>query len=165
MLWAWSPCLPLSCVAFHKAHLMSVKIMLLHLMSLTLLSDAICPMKRHIEIYGPVGLRQLIRSTLNITGATLAGGYCVHEFLSSQTPISSCSMSTPDRHPNEDHGQDIQCDDDGKWRRFRRASGITISAAPLVHRGKKRIGFLFWAFPILSYLAQIISSLRRICIP
>jgi len=71
--------------------------------------------------------------TLSITGATLAGRFCVHEFLPPQTPVASYSMSAPDRQ-NEGDGRDIQCDDDGKWKGFCIASGTTISAAPFVHR-------------------------------
>ena len=96
-------------------------------------------MQRRIELYGPVGLRQLVRTTLNITGPTLAGRFCVHEFLSPQTPVPSCPVYAPDRHPNEGDGRDIQCDNDGKWNGFHIASGITISAAPLVHRSKEQI--------------------------
>ncbi|KAF8343183.1 beta-lactamase-like protein [Cantharellus anzutake] len=91
--------------------------------------------QRSIDLYGPVGLRQLVRITLQLTGATLAGTFSVHEFLAVQTPVASCPAPISDTRPNEGHGRDIQCDSDGKWKNFQEASGITISAAPLEHRG------------------------------
>jgi len=122
----------------HVDHVMGV----IPLLTTIMYNFSIGASDRRIELYGPMGLRKLIRTTLNITGATLAGRFSVHEFLSPQTPVASCSMSAPDKHPNEGDGRDIQCDDDGTWKSFQRASGITISAAPLLHR-VPCVGYVF----------------------
>ncbi|KAJ9115451.1 hypothetical protein QFC22_005209 [Naganishia vaughanmartiniae] len=90
--------------------------------------------KAKINIYGPPGLRLLLRQTLNLTRLNLSATYAVHELLppsSSSKVKASCACdyqasdpATMDDwigdvhglHVNEAPGRDLVADRDGCWR-------------------------------------------------
>lgn len=86
-----------------------------------------------MELYGPSGLRKLLRTTLQITHATLAGKYAVHELLRPGDAPLPCVDT--EMHANETAGRDIWCGSDGRWRGLETSEGIVVDAAPIVHRG------------------------------
>ena len=87
-----------------------------------------------MQLYGPRGLRQFIRFNLKMTQAHLSGRYAVHELLSAnEAPSVGCETS--DMHWNEAPGRDIRPNSDGLWSAFETASGFTMDAGPLSHRG------------------------------
>lgn len=90
-----------------------------------------------VEIYGPPGLRTLIRTVLSLTHTRSAEKYCVHELLTPSDCTTSCAPEV--LHSNELPGRDVMCDTDGFWRnleyeRTARAE-ITVHAGPIEHRG------------------------------
>ncbi|KAG8855512.1 hypothetical protein FRB96_007016 [Tulasnella sp. 330] len=85
-----------------------------------------------VEIYGPSGLRKLIRNTLESTEIVLNGYYAVHELLMPTDAPYPCP--TNEMHQNEYTGRDIYCGSDGLWRNFEKAGGLAIDAGPLSHR-------------------------------
>lgn len=94
-----------------------------------------------IHIYGPVGLRKLIRTTLEITHMTLSGVFAVHEMiLSGSSPSVTCNEE--ELLTNEGVGTDFRADEDGVWPNIvvegngRNAKGWSVSAGPIEHRGK-----------------------------
>lgn len=98
-------------------------------------------MQPDINIYGPVGLRELIRTTLRLTQVTLTGAYAVHELIPlGDSPGVACGEN--DLHINEAVGQDVYANDDGVWplivdeRPTKGGKGWMVSAGPLVHRGE-----------------------------
>nr|ODO02246.1 ribonuclease Z [Cryptococcus depauperatus CBS 7855] len=91
------------------------------------------------HIYGPAGLRNLVRTILNTTQANLSGVYAVHELLEEgQSPSASCSEDA--LHANEGVGVDMRTDADGVWKAILRegsgkgGKGWQVSAGPLRHR-------------------------------
>lgn len=94
-----------------------------------------------LHIYGPAGLRQLVRTNLTLTSVALSGAYAVHELLHGDTrPSVGCAED--DLHPNEAVGQDIPVDKDGVWRSVlaegngKNGKGWAVRAGPIEHRGK-----------------------------
>jgi ribonuclease Z len=89
-----------------------------------------------MEIYGPAGLRSLIRTTLKLTYSGFWGKYAIHELLLSSDPITTCIAD--ELHENEVAGDDIlPGKEDGIWRDFVDAAGegVKVTAGPLLHRG------------------------------
>ncbi|KAG8882037.1 hypothetical protein FRB99_004680, partial [Tulasnella sp. 403] len=85
-----------------------------------------------LELYGPPGLRRLIRTTLEITELNLEGKYAVHELLApGDVPFPT---GPEDLHPNESKGRDVVCDEQGYWRGFLEAEGLQVDAGPIMHR-------------------------------
>ncbi|KAJ9094959.1 hypothetical protein QFC21_005751 [Naganishia friedmannii] len=91
--------------------------------------------KAKINIYGPPGLRSLLRQTLTLTRLSLSSTYAVHELLphlSSSSHVRAscaCEYQAPDPatldgwmgdtnglHVNEAPGRDLVADRDGCWR-------------------------------------------------
>ncbi|KAK8854758.1 hypothetical protein IAR55_003497 [Kwoniella newhampshirensis] len=92
-----------------------------------------------INIYGPVGLRKLIRTCLTLTSATLAGAYAVHELIENgQDPSAGCGDA--DLYTNEAVGMDLYANDEGVWRDIlpegngKGGKGWSVSAGPIEHR-------------------------------
>ncbi|CAE6480489.1 unnamed protein product [Rhizoctonia solani] len=96
------------------------------------------PDKLHVEIYGTPGLRQLIRSTLNLTHMNLSGKYIVHEFHLSEG--STIDQGPP--HPNEIVGVNIQADSQQFWQNIGGDVGIKIDAGTIEHR-VTCVGYVF----------------------
>lgn len=94
-----------------------------------------------VHMYGPRGLRELIRTTLRITGAHLSGVYAVHELLE-EGEQGSVDCDEGSLHVNEAVGRDIQPNADGVWPEIlQQGSGSSgkgwgVSAGPIVHRGQ-----------------------------
>ena len=113
-----------------------------------------------MNIYGPAGLRQLIRMSLNQTSVTLAGAYAVHEFLSPGSN-SSAACGAEDLHFNEAVGMDLEADAEGVWDSFLRegngrgGKGWAVSAGPITHRGGSS--------PIMVLVLSPSSPLMGIC--
>ncbi|KAK4684986.1 ribonuclease Z, partial [Tremellales sp. Uapishka_1] len=110
--------------------------------------------KASINIYGPKGLRKLIRTTLELTTVTLAGAYAVHELLSTD---EQCSVECggPDLHTNEAVGRDLRTNDDGIWNEVlpegsgRGGRGWGVRAGPIKHRVPSLGYILFEPIPRL----------------
>ncbi|KAF8306098.1 Metallo-hydrolase/oxidoreductase [Clavulina sp. PMI_390] len=100
------------------------------------------PTARRVDLFGPSGLRQLIRTTLTITQANLMGRFAIHELLHlGENP--SCSTEPRYLHPNELPGMDIHCDADGQWKAIDPTSTLVrIDAGPILHR-VPCIGYVF----------------------
>jgi ribonuclease Z len=85
-----------------------------------------------INIYGPPGLRLMLRQVLNLTAMTLGDVYAVHELIPASTHShhtslqstspngrgngSSCACEATELQSAEAVGKDIQADEDGCWR-------------------------------------------------
>jgi ribonuclease Z len=94
-----------------------------------------------VELYGPAGLRNFVRTNLKFMSTKFDAPYAVHELLTPKDPITSCAEG--DRHENEVHGRDLMCGEDGLWREFDTCSEFSVGAAPLVHRGTPGIALEF----------------------
>ncbi|WVR07503.1 hypothetical protein IAU60_004545 [Kwoniella sp. DSM 27419] len=99
------------------------------------------------NIYGPAGLRKLIRTILSITTVNLSGVFAVHELLQADDrPSDACEVS--DLHSNEAVGKDLMADADGVWRDIipegsgRGGKGWGVSAGPIHHR-VPAVGYIF----------------------
>ncbi|KAE8215181.1 hypothetical protein CF327_g1521 [Tilletia walkeri] len=122
--------------------------------------------KPSVEIYGPCGLRALIRTTLTLCYTSLTGKYVVHELLwpgQTATPYTADSSSMlestesmvaaiapPPRtipflpaHEAELPGQDLRLHEESvSWPKFASIGGVVVSAAPILHRCPC-IGYVF----------------------
>ncbi|RSH88726.1 hypothetical protein EHS25_002953 [Saitozyma podzolica] len=66
------------------------------------------------HIYGPRGVRELVRTTLRLTEMGLSGAYAVHELLPADgSPSVTCQAE--ELHQNEAVGKDIRADELGVW--------------------------------------------------
>jgi hypothetical protein len=100
------------------------------------------PDVKRLDIFGPQGLRELLRTILKITQANLAGKYAVHELLSPGDAPYPCGQS--DLHPNEAPGADVRQSDGEFWPNIENEAGWVISAGPIKHRGVYNI--FLWEF-------------------
>ena len=98
-----------------------------------------------VQIYGPAGIRQLIRTAFHLTHTRSADQYCVHELLFPGEAASAPADAVECLHPNEEAGTDIRCDEDGFWRKITFQginSGrceVIVDAGPIVHRGDEHV--------------------------
>ena len=87
-----------------------------------------------LELYGPSGLRNLVRTNLQITQTLLKGKYAAHELLLDHDKATTCEEH--EMHQNEIPGRDIRVNPDGRWNHFEDSQGVQVDAAPIVHRGE-----------------------------
>ncbi|KAH8091789.1 beta-lactamase-like protein [Cristinia sonorae] len=97
-----------------------------------------------IEVYGPQGIRQFIRSIFTITHSRTADKYAVYELLSPGESASAPIAGSPDEpmHPSEVPGADLVPDAEGYWKgitRERMGQGfsdcsVVVDAGPIIHR-------------------------------
>lgn len=101
--------------------------------------------KPSMEVYGPAGIRQFIRTMLTLTHTRSAEQYCVHELLFHGEDPSAPADTEEHLHPNEEAGTDILCDEDGFWRCIMKQklhggdNHLIVDAGPIEHRGKQAI--------------------------
>ncbi|CED83820.1 Predicted metal-dependent hydrolase (beta-lactamase superfamily) [Phaffia rhodozyma] len=88
--------------------------------------------KPSVNIYGPKGLRSLVRITLSLTSMELGGVYTVHELLLPGEELTSCAAE--DMHLNEVPGKNIFKGENG-WENISDDSfGLVIDAGEILHR-------------------------------
>ncbi|ODN92673.1 ribonuclease Z [Cryptococcus wingfieldii CBS 7118] len=104
--------------------------------------------KANFNIYGPTGLRKMVRSLLQTVHANLSGVFAVHEILhEGEEPSAACGVE--DIHTNEAVGSDFRTDSDGVWRDVlqegngKGGKGWKVEAGPIHHR-----------IPCLGYVLQ-----------
>ncbi|KAF8510806.1 Metallo-hydrolase/oxidoreductase, partial [Hysterangium stoloniferum] len=118
--------------------------------------NALLDNRLHLEIYGPSGIRNLIRMNLRLTQTLLKGKYAAHELLFENDRPMTCDKY--ELHQNEVPGKDIRIDADGFWRNFETSQGFKIDAAPIVHR-VPCLGYVFTESPEFritqDYIARI----------
>ncbi|KAG9095991.1 hypothetical protein FS749_009320 [Ceratobasidium sp. UAMH 11750] len=102
------------------------------------------PDVKRLDIFGPNGLRELLRTSLRLTHTTLLGKYAVHELLLPGDTPYQCGQS--DLHPNEAAGRDLAQSDGGYWKNFESGAGWVVSAGPIKHR-VPCIGYIFQESP------------------
>ncbi|KAG8741777.1 hypothetical protein FRC10_002444 [Ceratobasidium sp. 414] len=91
------------------------------------------PDVKRLDIFGPNGLRELLRTSLRLTHTTLSGKYAVHELLLPGDTPYQCGQS--DLHPNEAAGRDLAQSGGGCWTDVENDAGWVVSAGPIKHRG------------------------------
>ncbi|SJX63688.1 related to Ribonuclease Z / related to thiamin pyrophosphokinase 1 [Sporisorium reilianum f. sp. reilianum] len=138
----------------HADHVLGLVPLLMSMMGPSGVSPATEAASPRVEIYGPPGLRALIRTTLSLCYSQLSGKYVVHEFVwprHDQLPDGSPHALTdqPERtipdlplHEGESStGRNLDMDPRSfSWPNFlslktsSQAPGVRISAAPISHR-------------------------------
>ncbi|KAB5595420.1 hypothetical protein CTheo_1097 [Ceratobasidium theobromae] len=119
------------------------------------------PNKLHIEIYGTPGLRQLIRTTLNLTHMNLSGKYVVHELHLSEgipDPDEATRIPILPPHPNEIVGLDIRSNSQQFWCNIGRHAGMRVDAGLIEHR-VTCVGYVFTEWPTPPTLPRRVVSL------
>ncbi|KAG8995961.1 hypothetical protein FRB94_008627 [Tulasnella sp. JGI-2019a] len=111
-----------------------------------------------VQVYGPSGIRELIRTTLRITQTILNGYYAVHELLTREDMPYPCP--TNGMHQNEYAGKDIYCSADGFWREFETAGGLSMDAGPISHR-MFCLGYVFKEPPVATSSTSDSSTFDR----
>ncbi|KAJ7596693.1 beta-lactamase-like protein [Mycena floridula] len=81
-----------------------------------------------VEVYGPAGIRQFVRSILKMTLTRTTDLYVCHELLRTEDTITACdsdpnSPAASALHSSELPGRDIRCSADGFWREFTSEEG------------------------------------------
>ncbi|WVW85597.1 hypothetical protein I302_107635 [Kwoniella bestiolae CBS 10118] len=95
--------------------------------------------KATFHIYGPAGIRKLIRTTLSVTSINLAGVFAIHEILE-QGEQPSLDCEEENLHSNEAVGMDFVANGDGVWEDIlqqgngRGGKGWSVKAGPIHHR-------------------------------
>ncbi|WWC90691.1 uncharacterized protein L201_005628 [Kwoniella dendrophila CBS 6074] len=97
--------------------------------------------KATFHIYGPAGIRKMVRTILKITSINLAGVFAVHEILE-QGEESSVHCEEEDLHANEAVGIDFIANDNGVWENIleqgnstgKGSKGWSVKAGPIHHR-------------------------------
>ena len=102
-----------------------------------------------VEIYGPRGIRRMIRTLWHITHTHSEHSFAVHELLIlGEQPSVAADVQEHGganeadvRRESECIGQDFHCGDDGFWRGIfslppkHSHVGATVDAGPILHRG------------------------------
>ncbi|CAE6435678.1 unnamed protein product [Rhizoctonia solani] len=115
----------------HMDHCMGIAPLMSTLMS-PVANPSPQPNTKRLDIYGPHGLRELLRTILRITQTTLSGKYAVHELLSANDVPYPCDTAT--MHANETDGTNFRPSSDGHWRRIAEDDGWVVSAGSIKHR-------------------------------
>ncbi|OSD02216.1 hypothetical protein PYCCODRAFT_1411075 [Trametes coccinea BRFM310] len=125
--------------------------------------DAPPPNASHprVEIFGPRGVRRMLRTLWHLTHTHSEHPYVVHELLfKGEQPSIAADVSESDagiaevdvRRESECVGRDIWCDDDGFWRGIvdvpadRHRWGALVDAGPIEHRDPC-IGYIIREIP------------------
>lgn len=116
------------------------------------------------HLYGPSGLRNLVRTILNITKANISGAFAIHELLQDgEGPSAGCRED--EIHPNEAVGMDMRADEDGVWKMVlqegngKNGKGWKVSAGPIHHRGRNGLSFrISTSLTDLQYHPSAMSS-------
>ncbi|KZS99018.1 hypothetical protein SISNIDRAFT_545856 [Sistotremastrum niveocremeum HHB9708] len=136
----------------HVDHCMGI----IPLMTSALRFEDVRQREPRLELYGPAGLRKLIRLNLQITQPNLIGKYAAHELLVSGEQPTTCVQE--ELFKNELPGRDILCDVSGVWRDFETSEGMSVDAGPILHR-IACIGYVFREPPILKASPEFLSIL------
>ncbi|CAE6526807.1 unnamed protein product [Rhizoctonia solani] len=115
----------------HMDHCMGVAPLMSTVMS-SVANPATQPNTKRLDIYGPHGLRELLRTTLRITQTSLSGKFAVHELLSGDDIPYPCGSGA--MHYNETEGEDFRPSSDGYWREIVKDGDWTVNAGPIKHR-------------------------------
>ncbi|QRV87803.1 metallo-beta-lactamase superfamily protein [Ceratobasidium sp. AG-Ba] len=118
------------------------------------------PEKLHIELYGPPGLRQLVRTTLTLTHMKLSGKYVVHELHPLDDDGSSAATGLT--HPNELVGRDMVEDGQGFWEDIANDTGFRVNAGVIEHR-VFCVGYVFTE-KISNTIPPTYQSRRIVCL-
>ncbi|CAE6491150.1 unnamed protein product [Rhizoctonia solani] len=102
------------------------------------------PDMKRLDIYGPQGLRELLRTILRITQTSLSGKYAVHELLSAEDVLYPCEPTS--RHSNEIDGEDFRPSSDGGWKEIAKDGSWVVSAGSIKHR-VPCLGYVFQEAP------------------
>ncbi|KAF8603205.1 hypothetical protein BDV93DRAFT_556838 [Ceratobasidium sp. AG-I] len=127
----------------HMDHCMGIAPLMGTLMS-AITSTPSKPDIKRLDIFGPRGIRELLRTILKITQSSLAGKYAVHELLSVDDIPYSCEES--EMHPNETLGQNLRPTKDSFWMGIDREGGWSVNAGPIKHR-VPCLGYVFQESP------------------
>ena len=162
----------------HADHVLGIVPLLMSMMGPSGSAAADDSSTPRVEIFGPHGLRALIRTTLTLCYSQLSGKYVVHEFVWPTMPSESNSESQPPSlldeprrgipnlppHESELPGRDIYMDtSSASWPAFTsfKANGqapqIHVSAAPITHRCPT-VGYVFDEEPTSSPLDPAIPK-------
>ncbi|KAH9925676.1 beta-lactamase-like protein [Epithele typhae] len=102
-----------------------------------------------VEIFGPRGIRRMIRMLWNVTHTRSSQAYIVHELLfpgeqpsvPAEVRAGEGADETDVRNASEKVGRDIHCDEAGYWPRIvnreiggQRGCGLIVDAGPIQHR-------------------------------
>ncbi|KAB5593564.1 Beta-lactamase superfamily domain-containing protein [Ceratobasidium theobromae] len=116
----------------HMDHCMGIAPLMSTLMS-PLANPSSNPDSKRLDVFGPPGLRELLRTILKVTQTSLSGKYAVHELLSITDIPFSCELS--EMHPNETAGKDFRPSPDGYWKDIFKENGWAVHAGSIKHRG------------------------------
>ncbi|KAH9903124.1 beta-lactamase-like protein [Cubamyces lactineus] len=101
-----------------------------------------------VEIFGPRGVRRMLRTLWHLTHTHSEHPYVVHELLfpgeepsvEANVPVDYDTDEVDVRRESECVGMDIRCDEDGFWRGIvdvpatRHKRGVLVDAGPIEHR-------------------------------
>ena len=104
-----------------------------------------------LDIYGPIGLRELLRTTLRVTYSRLGIPFRLHELL---YPDETSSEGVGSPAADELPGSDIH-QADGFWSVLDEKD-MSVKAGPILHTGESDS-------IIIHYRLILRSTLRRIC--
>ncbi|KAL5640550.1 hypothetical protein ACGC1H_001132 [Rhizoctonia solani] len=152
----------------HMDHCMGIAPLMSTLMS-SVSNPAPQPNTKRLDIYGPPGLRELLRTILRITQASLSGKYAVHELLSADDAYHCEPIMM---HSNEIDGMDFRPSSDGTWKEIAKDGDWVVNAGPIKHRGTLALFIskisrccqrLLWSFSQGKLTACTHSTLPRLC--
>ncbi|CUS08330.1 unnamed protein product [Tuber aestivum] len=86
-----------------------------------------------VEIYGPRGLRGLVRRTLQTTYMRLEGGFVVHELLFAGEVGDGKGGEDGECLGEVERGRDIHPGEDGFWKDFLEVDNFLVSAGEIKH--------------------------------
>ncbi|KAH7330566.1 beta-lactamase-like protein [Rhizoctonia solani] len=115
----------------HMDHCMGIAPLMSTLMS-SITNPAPQSDTKCLDIYGPQGLRELLRTILRITQTSLSGKYAVHELLSGDDDPYPCEPTII--HSNEIKGTEFRPASDGYWKEITKDGDWVVSAGPIKHR-------------------------------
>lgn len=108
-----------------------------------------------IHIYGPPGLRLMLRQMLNLTALTLGDAYAVHELIPNQATLAngilsstspseggngpSCSCEADELQAAEAVGCNLVADEDGCWRDIINKAELVRPATDTNSQGRKPV--------------------------
>ncbi|EDO40148.1 predicted protein [Nematostella vectensis] len=88
---------------------------------------------KHVDIYGPVGLRKYLRTSLDLCQSILGYSYAIHEIHTADSTSSQVTAEVDLLHPDENMGREIHENPSGVWE-ICKDGDLQVFAAPLKHR-------------------------------
>lgn len=114
------------------------------------------PNRRILDVYGPCGLKELLRTTFRLTYTMLTSSFRVHELL-----LEGDQINADPPFIREEGSRDIRCSQ-GAWKAISTDDHFTVTAVPITH-SVPSLGFVITENSSVTIPDHYVAQLKEGC--